>query len=86
MTFSWIYHIWKLRKGAVSIFISMVTRVRTILCTPCNKYPSVISLNAAKSYGYVEIYVQEFSSLLISVDIIESKDFLVKLEKVNFIG
>lgn len=86
MTFSWINHIRKLYQRSILVFKCMITRLWTVSCPSSNENSSVFSLNRTKSNWDIEFNVKKFSCFLVSFDVIEGQNSLVKLEEMNLIG
>ena len=86
MTFSWINHVWQLDERALSVLIGMIAWMRAIPGTSSYENSSIVGLNTAEPDGNVEIYVQEFPCFLISIYVVESENFLIKFEEVDFIS
>ena len=63
----------------------MITRLGSILSSTCDKDPSIIGLDAAESYGDIEVDVKDFSLFSFVINVVKGYNFLVKLKKVNFI-
>jgi len=83
--FSRVDHVGQLNQSSVSKLVSMIWGLRSVLSSACDKDPTIICLDWAKSYWDIEIDVQDLPLFSFVVNIIERHNLLIEFEKMNFV-
>lgn len=64
----------------------MIAWLRRISSATSNEYSAVFCLNWAESDGNIEINIQKFSCLFVSLNIIKGQDPLIKFKEMDPVG
>jgi hypothetical protein len=72
-----------LKQSTILVLISVIARLRAISCSSCDKDSPVLGLNGTESDWNIKVDIQELPRFLISLDIVECQDTLIKFEEVN---